>query len=499
MRGNQETSLPRVIHHLWHPVIPSWRRQERASRLVFAGGGAKSRRSLHCTFELPSECLRSEVCQKESQHEGMDRMNSSKFFYPDQDCPICRAKAKGRKPPHRAHHEECPERRESVGRDRDVEKQTSLNREFDDGNRKVGVPDSPPSMEATCDTSMQATTLRKRLDEQMNERKLPPSSKSPPWTIIEMVRYILSLFPDRLKQGSNAIPKSKRAKTSMQWYGRNFAGAAGFRFPIDDGQSMQPSPLYHSIQGMTVFIVRWEVISPGVFLSCTASACPGELIHDRMDFTKNCQLTPIYTLSGGPMWACSMQYVCNSCKKRVMGNCGNLLRTLPVRLRDLYPVYPRYAIGPQHFSRDFTDWLELMSPHCSTEIFAKCLYEKLRRDYANRREHYADSCKSTGGSIGGKYPTFEQWIGHRPPNSIELRNLLDGIVEDPLRARSDLEMPNSNSRTREEGSGFCQSILSPPAMPFLQTRPSIIFPNLSGVANVFSASNLSMGLLANSD
>jgi hypothetical protein len=261
------------------------------------------------------------------------------------------------------------------------------------GSQQEGLKEailSECSGERRHDVTMDAPTLQKVLDERIT--KMAATKSVAPDPIMQLTHHILGMMPNKFKNDSNEMPDTERAGDALAWYNRHFrAGAAGFTFPEEE-LSATPSPLYHSIAGMTIFFVRWELICPGIHLCCVDPNCCGELIHGRYDFSKNRQLTPIYDIHRR-MWACSMLYACNKCGKRVAGNSGELLQTLPEVIRQKYPVEPRYATGLFHLSRDLSDWLEMQSiTYVGGDPFAEFLFEKIGRDYLRRCGNYFAQC-----------------------------------------------------------------------------------------------------------
>ena len=164
-------------------------------------------------------------------------------------------------------------------------------------------------------------------------KEAPASSvgKSAPSAVVQMVQFLLHSF--RKNSGKTA---------TIDWFHQNFAGGPSFTFPVN--LSKKPSsPFYHLIEGTTVFVLRWEILEPGIFLSCPKCKIEGaELSYQRLDFTKNLLLTPIFDMSGHTKWACRMTYCCSECRSVFLAkSCWQLC--LSARLRQMYPVDPRYA------------------------------------------------------------------------------------------------------------------------------------------------------------
>jgi hypothetical protein len=287
--------------------------------------------------------------------------------------------------------------------------------------------DATPTTTRTSKSANLASIIRRELDTRMFDSKTASANSSTnkaPKAISEATHCILGKLPSKFNKNSNVALDSERVQEAMQWYQDAFQDKAGLKFG-PEAMNVRPSPYYHSIVGSTIYFVRWELICPGITLHCTDAQCTGELIHDRWDFSKHRQLTPIYCMTGPTMHACSMLYECNCCGKRLAGNSGELLHSLPIPLQELYPVNARYAEGNFHLSRDFSDWLEMLSvTYCNGEVFSKSLVEKLGREYQLRAASYYDLCHMNGMTNALPYPEFEEWLGSTPPEGCKLRDLL---------------------------------------------------------------------------
>jgi hypothetical protein len=102
------------------------------------------------------------------------------------------------------------------------------------------------------DLTMDALTLQKVLNEKI--AKMAATKSVAPDPIMQLTHHILGMMPNKFKNDSNEMPDTERAGDALAWYNRHFrAGAAGFTFPEEE-LSATPSPLYHSIVGMTIFL-----------------------------------------------------------------------------------------------------------------------------------------------------------------------------------------------------------------------------------------------------
>ncbi len=312
------------------------------------------------------------------------------------------------------------------------------------------------------DTTMDASTLRKVLDRKMladDKKPRAEQQKQIPEPIIFMMQYIQSLFPEKFKRGSNEIPDTDRANNAMKWYQRHFKnGTATFTFPCDD-KSTKPSPFYHSIEGMKVIFLNWELMVPGLELGCTNPECSGCLIRTRSDFSKRRTLLPIFEFGGDITWANIMNYSCNQCGRHVSGTDGRLLQSLPSHIRQEYPVDPRFASNQDfHLSRTFSDWLrELVVTDASGDKIAKSVAKKQGTQYERRLNSYFDQCHFANVTDALRYPSFHEWIGRFCPSGDHLRDLVDSSSRSSLTicGISDYERC-----TREIQSVSCETIMS---------------------------------------
>jgi hypothetical protein len=231
------------------------------------------------------------------------------------------------------------------------------------------------------DFNVSATALREYVDinmQQLNDEKEPYKSPSCPLPIFFVAKYLRDYcIPPRLNSDNNNIPITQQALHAMKNYGVLFpTGNLEFIIP-KESKALAPSPYYHSIEGHKVLLVQWELNYPGIALGCIKDNCPGSLIHDRSNFSKDGEMFPIYESGNPHTWAMVMHYKCNCCDFRVAGNAGELLISLPPHIRDAYHVHPRYAEGNFHLSKTTTDLLEdVIVTYGNGEYFSKSLYQR---------------------------------------------------------------------------------------------------------------------------
>lgn len=464
---------------------------------------------------------------REGTHQTQRTVDGGKVFDPDKDCPICRAEKEGVTKPKRAHHDRCPKKRANKAKLNPPSKQLMeyyenknkkpLNKsekwvlpqpqrdgQLLDGNFPISAPDKKkdklvaklslsgvkqasnqaPTMStsvgensiaiAQCDgrenvvsakdSTMDAATLRKALDEKMiggssPKKPHPLKQKMVPECTLLMVQYIQQHFPTGFKSGSNELPSTERAKEALEWYKRHFPnGTATFTFPGDD-KSKRPSPFYHSIEGTSIVFLNWELMAPNIKLCCTKEECSGCLIRTRSDFSKCQKLHPIIHFTGNITWAVIMNYQCNECGECVSANNGKLLQSLPSHIRQEYPVDPRFAQDKDfHFLQDFSDWIpELMITDASGDKIAHSVVKKQGSLYQRRLDSYFDWCSYTGVTDALEYPSFHEWSGRYCPAGEHLRDLYNSTVRSPLTICGIADFERC---TREIQSVTCKTIMS---------------------------------------
>ena len=266
---------------------------------------------------------------------------------------------------------------------------------------------------------------------------LSNSNKSLPDPIALLFSYITECtqIPRRPKQG---VAEEHHALTVgyveslAQRYKYFPQTTAIFTFPNDP--SLHPFPPYHSIEGMSVFLLDWESMFPDIVLpKCMERGCAGTLLRDRTNFSKNKTLFPVFVSGGLPMWGSVMVYKCESCHASWNGNDGCFLAQLDDHIASAYPVEPRYALANYrfHLSIDLTEELEsIMLSNGSGDAFSKRLHRSQCNSFKRMIRTYASKAKIS--QLRGGYPEnwsilFEEWNGKFVPSGAQLRSYyLDG-------------------------------------------------------------------------
>jgi hypothetical protein len=269
-----------------------------------------------------------------------------------------------------------------------------------------------------------ASELRKYVDCCMeNEKAATKSTKSCPTPLLHIAKYIKKhYFPPRRNNTSNEIPTTEQGKSAMDKYNALFpTGTMEFIIPKEN-RVIAPSPWYHSIEDTKIIFVCWELNYPNLFMPCTTSQCGGELIHERSNLSNREDLTPIFDLGSNHIWVDTMWYKCNCCNKRVAGNSGELLNSLPSHLADAYPVYPRYASANLHMTKKSTDMMEdLFLTYGNSEYFSRFVYQLLSKEYLKKINNYYQQNSFLQVNKAGKYPTLNEWVGSHYPDSTKYR------------------------------------------------------------------------------
>jgi hypothetical protein len=262
---------------------------------------------------------------------------------------------------------------------------------------------------------------RAMLKSEINNRIKPNQSSkaaaanvNPP-AVEALVEYLLDLVPKRFESDSNTImatdPRSK-ARRQLEWYREKFPpGTLDFKVPKANKMET-PDRLYEEIEGVTIYLVNWELNYPGIYLKCF-NCDGGEMIHDRYDYKKNKTLTPILDVSGQPAFAISMSYKCNNCGSVCKGNDGRLLHELPHRLQMAYPVDRRYAVNKKmHLSKTTTRVMENMMPtYGNGDFLSRSLYKLRTSFYEDREESYYQQCAQTEAECAEALSPLQAWLG----------------------------------------------------------------------------------------
>jgi hypothetical protein len=282
------------------------------------------------------------------------------------------------------------------------------------------------------DKTLLADTIKKEVRRRCDvEEALPDSKKRStkkcPAHVRALADYLLELCPNRFSKTSNKILASDVRSKSISkeaWYRKHFPpGTLSFSVPKDD-ITTKPDPDYQALEESTIYLVRWELNIPGIFIPCFKCE-DGEMIHDRYDLTKNAAVTPIFYASGKTDWAVAMSYQCIKCKTKCKGNDGRLINKLPLPLRRSYPVDCRFANGPKrwHLSLCTSRLLESTMPtYANGEFLSGHLYRQ-RGSFFEDSEIAYYSRLVEDDDIPIIHPTFEMFMGSYGPTGTELRNL----------------------------------------------------------------------------
>jgi hypothetical protein len=292
------------------------------------------------------------------------------------------------------------------------------------------------SIKATINVTAEA--MQKYVDKSMEDVKDQKQSARKitcPQPILIIAKYLRdNCIPPRMNTDNNDIPDTPQSLLAMENYKILFpTGNVEFTVP-KHSKAVPPSPYYHSIENVKILLVQWELNYPGIALRCTQDTCPGSLIHDRTNHSKDGDLFPIYDNGSPHMWAIIMTYKCNCCGIRVAGNAGELLAQLPPHIRNAYPVEPRYATGTFHLSKKTSDWLEdLIVTYGNGEFISKSLYQRLNKVYLEYVDSYYEQCVYLGlHNKVKKYPDFKEWVGEYYPDGAKFRQLYEHAQQSNL-------------------------------------------------------------------
>ena len=317
------------------------------------------------------------------------------------------------------------------------------------------------------------------------------SGKCPPYkarcskALFEITKHIIEMFPSNFDSKSNKIRGGSDNKKKVQWYNTHFpAGTTSFEIPQDSCLE-EPYMPYSSIIGTRIYILRWELQDPSIYMGCTKADCCGEYIHDRFDITKNGQMTPLICVEGRPSWVVSMKYCCNLCGDSLYAHEGRLLNTLPKWMQASFPVLPKYATTNILLSRVTTDMLDrMMITYGNGPVVARFIYERMGKEYLVSEMTYYEQCKSSNAKDAQPFTSFQDWMGDLKvlPSGENLWDAFDNARKSEL-TLSGVSDDMRHTRERQSvGSGgiFCQDHTH-------QTLKN--YPSTLGAKGVWDASN----------
>mgnify|MGYP005848719877 CR=1 FL=1 len=199
-----------------------------------------------------------------------------------------------------------------------------------------------------------------------------------------------------------------------------------------NGEPLEPK--YHSIEGQELYYLDWEMQFRGLALPCCFQGeCSGRLVRDRTNLSKHGRLFPLFKLDGPPAWCIVQQYYCSACKKSVKANDSTLLMSLPLYVRNTYPVDTRYAGTGKtyHVSRSITTLLNTLMPtYGNGDLIARLMKRAIDDDYLCRLQQYLSFWKmfkeANKGEINAPpYINKDVDFLTLPPTGSDLRDLFD--------------------------------------------------------------------------
>ena len=260
-----------------------------------------------------------------------------------------------------------------------------------------------------------------------------------PLAVATLYRILLAHLPKRWKKDSNEMTGGKNNAGALRWHEDNFRNELFFRVPRLP-LSAKPSPIYHSITGLNFYVLRWELILPGVVIQCPSAGCTGNLVHSRQEFTKNRKAVPLFRMDGRIDWTIQMQYRCNhqGCqhqKKPLGASAPELMMQLPKELRDMYPVDPRYVQSGCHLTLSMTRWLRSTTiTYLSAEMFSKFINEMLGMGYVDEVSSFIALWSKNKGDNDTVPPYLQQYERSCafPPTGTDLRKWMTKADTSPL-------------------------------------------------------------------
>ena len=303
-----------------------------------------------------------------------------------------------------------------------------------------------PAERADTSDVMKAEELQRLLLLEMarpvKDSKLAANSKTAraPRPVTALYAILRANLPQRWQGGSNDLTGGDGNKQAMEWYDNNFRGELFFRVPrLPLSVLNPPSPEYHSITGLHIYVLQWELLQPGLEIKCPIEDCPGLWIHKRLSYGRNKKALPLFGMDGRIDWVFEMKYKCSEagekgegCKcKNIPASSPSLMALLPPGMSELYPVDPRFIQPKLHLTKTLTNWLRSTTiTYLSAEMFSKLMYEMINKGYVDEVASYTKmwAAKVAGSDEGVEvppYPTNFERAGAFPPSGKDLWDIMN--------------------------------------------------------------------------
>ena len=156
------------------------------------------------------------------------------------------------------------------------------------------------------------SAINDRMKDPTNRMKIADRKEKPVLPqVVAVIDYLMTMLPAKCK-ATTAKPTKKnrnRHRISMKQkkldaYREFFPpGTLGIKLPPSD-RSKPPDLNYNVVEGITVYIVRWEMNIPNQKVRCPC--CNREMKSDKYDITKYGGITPVQDISGVTNYAISM-------------------------------------------------------------------------------------------------------------------------------------------------------------------------------------------------
>jgi hypothetical protein len=268
---------------------------------------------------------------------------------------------------------------------------------------------------------------------------------------------------------SNTINSSKRAslnQTKAKWWVNNFGtGNISFVVPRDHRGSklLPPNRHYHSLEGVEILFVRWEIAFQGLRLACAnpanAAKCDDQMIRSTTQemFRANHH---IVDASGGRIFAFTVTCKCSDCKFSCLGTDGAMLHRLPSYTSILYPVDAQCAsFSKVQLNRSLTQMYEVLGiTHIPADPMAAWIREALYKKYVAATASYFTKVIENEGVPD--YPSFEEWSHGMslPPAKVILDTFRKGFESTfTLSGVSDMDRCNREIQAVGCESTFCNT------------------------------------------
>jgi hypothetical protein len=380
-------------------------------------------------------------------------------FDPVLDCKVCKSKASGGKPSHKAHDPRCYINKRTKGKDAATLAAEKAARQLQQHFDKPLSESEKYSSKYVTPESTELFFLPRTMNKDKAKQPSPsPTFTRPSWIQGDNDKNDKPLSAEDLCSAvtekvcdSAFIAEHKDSKTPLAMLafatvvadqiirrrGRLEHHFDGLTITVPDTRRPM-HPQYHSIVGQKLLNVDWQKMF-GLEITCPHCGM-ATLCKDRSNFSKNKLLFPIFVIDGPPYWCMNMSMTCPECKVRLNANSAEILAQIPEYARAAYPVEAKYATGfkHSHIGQSATDVFDLlMTTYGNGELCSRLLYNALNRSYVAKVASYYSfyNCRSESTSqMATALPYIQkdgEYIKAFPPSGDGIRSIYDAAASSP--------------------------------------------------------------------